>query len=425
MFLLNSEHLKFYKLIISSDSEEKFFKSVRNFSKKLLVNLIEDFYELIQDFEQNSESSEKIQVFPNTLLRRLNLLISQTCNLGCVYCYGAKGSYDKESLMTEKIAAKTLEVFTKLYIGIQDVNFFGGEPLLNLRLIEYVLKWFSTRLGEQPSYVIVTSLAVPPRVVEELTGLISRYKECNIVVTVSIDGPPEIHNLTRPFKNGYSSFNLIDENIKKLRYINQPKAFEVTYTKLHQDLNVKPEDIIDFLVKRYHLTHERIFIVPVVSTDPKIAVQDTCLSSFGIWNRLFKLRKCDPYIKEQIQQIFDRITNSKPNTYFCDAGISNFTVTASGEIYPCQMLVGKDGFKIGTVYENIGTLKEKMRHKHFEYARIFSKHYKECEDCFMEYLCSQCTAGNYISTGQWISFDECVQKRNFVTQVLRSYLDRI
>lgn len=166
--------------------------------------------------------SEKIPTYPKTMM----LLVSEYCNMRCLYCYGSYGSKVKPKLMNEKTLKLAIDFAVR--IGIRKVGLFGGEPLLNFDLIKKAVEYGK---GKDMEFGITTNGTI---VTDEIADF---CKEHNIKVSVSIDGPKEVHDLCRVYPDGRGTYDDVIRGIKKLSERGILSALEMTYSAKH------PEDL--------------------------------------------------------------------------------------------------------------------------------------------------------------------------------------
>lgn len=127
------------------------------------------------------------------------------CNMQCKYCFADGGNYvgkkEKPKIMTKELYMETLKFFSEKYQdGISDITFFGGEPLLGFeeicKLIPEVVKFYQLRSERPPSFIISTNATL---LNESIVRFLCKY---NIVLALSLDGPEEINDSARKFKDG-------------------------------------------------------------------------------------------------------------------------------------------------------------------------------------------------------------------------------
>lgn len=286
------------------------------------------------------------------MLGRLTINTSHACNLDCSYCYAEGGNYGGKSLLMDEY-----EVLTRLMKVVQKhdaialVQFIGGEPLLNLPAIRTVCETVNNlvatnALKKQPRFAVVTNLTV---LTEEH---LEAFKEFEITVTVSIDGPDYIHDKQRPKKNALTGTHaIILENLARLEIADIPYAFEATYTRLHLQNNVTFVDLLEYFSK---WKPYRIDITPVsvpgkselgfCTEDEQGLVVKYQLDALNyVLDHLSKGHVVPyGYLREVIG-----LLKSEGSEHFCPAGESNLAIASDGEVYGCHMFTNKKQYRVG------------------------------------------------------------------------------
>ena len=165
-----------------------------------VVSLIRSIYASNKgEHSTNIQNGSKRKV-----IKRITLHISNDCNLRCKYCFGGGGSYNQErNLMTEQTAIEFVDFCVEQFERVEKIVFFGGEPMLNLKGMEIVCNRFKYykeegKIDILPNFVIITNGTI-------LTDRMLAFIKRNIsAMTISIDGPKEINDIQRIYKNGKS-----------------------------------------------------------------------------------------------------------------------------------------------------------------------------------------------------------------------------
>ena len=197
------------------------------------------------------------------MLRRIEIVIANDCNLRCRYCYAHGGSYDmKIQRMTPDIVCNYL---TKLLIGkyryVSIVTFFGGEPTLCPDTIEAVCKFFAENverglLEKMPVFLMVSNGTL---IDENMADIIHKYE---IHVTISVDGPPEINDLFRVDAAGNGTFLKVSKGIDALNKAGSaPVLLEATYTAKHKEMGYTKEGIQDYLKNYFHIYYSKKYFL--------------------------------------------------------------------------------------------------------------------------------------------------------------------
>ena len=221
------------------------------YTKSLLENENKGIDNLINLLEQSSENSISDINKSSRIIERITLHVSNDCNLRCKYCYANGGSYNQtRRLMTLETANSFINFCEKNFNYVKRIVFFGGEPILNLNIMEYICKRFnddfhSNKISFIPEFAIITNGTIlTDRIIEFINKYIS-------IITVSIDGLKDINDANRIDKNGKGSFDRISRFIQTIK--NQTKVtlkFEATYTQKHIDFGYRTMDISKDLKKK-------------------------------------------------------------------------------------------------------------------------------------------------------------------------------
>lgn len=179
---------------------------------------------------------------------RITLHISNDCNLRCKYCYASGGSYKmKRSLMTTDTAKQFYDFCIHHFSHIEKIVFFGGEPCLNLDVMEYVCSLFSSykfdnKLKDMPKFAIITKGTI---LNEQLLKIIRTYIS---YITVSVDGNKEFNDYNRLDKAGNGSFDRIAKFIDTVKQIdNVTIQYESTFTEYHIGKGISRDEIASYV----------------------------------------------------------------------------------------------------------------------------------------------------------------------------------
>lgn len=286
----------------------------------------------------------------------VTVVLNLDCNFACIYCY--EGDLKGRLYMSAQTAARLVD-FIKERFGHHkkslSVDFYGGEPLLSIRLIKSIsreLKAFAESRGAAYSFSLITNGALLKRkLTRELAGLGLTH------VKITLDGPPEIHNRYRPFKSGTGSFDVIVKNIRQtwdLAKIGIGGNFDRnTYGRFPH--------LLDRLEKE-GLTPDKIAAVKFdpISNRPEgdlspTDYKDGCMSVNEPW-----LVEAGAYLREEILKRGYRTLKPKP--LFClienrDAVVVNF----DGVIYKCPAFIGQAEYAVGDLQSGVGDYADTYR----------------------------------------------------------------
>lgn len=347
----------------------------------------EDIYEdYIKDFKQRS-----------TVVKALCLHIAHDCNLACQYCFAGKGEYNGDrSLMSYEVGRQALD-FLIANSGNRrnlEVDFFGGEPLMNFQVVKDLVKYGREQEkihNKKFRFTLTTNgLLLNDEVMEFANQEISN-------VVLSIDGRKEVNDRMRPSRNGKGSYDIIIPKFQKLAESRNQTNYYVRGTFTHNNLDFS-EDVKHLA----DLGFKQISVEPVVAPEEE---------SYAITSEDL------PYIFEQYDQLakfmIERQKEGRGFNFFhfmidlsggpcvakrlsgCGSGTEYLAVTPWGDLYPCHQFVGNTDFLMGNVFEGIKNTKLQEEFKH---CNVYSK--EKCRKCFAKFYCSGgCAANSYNTHG--------------------------
>lgn len=323
---------------------------------------------------------------PAPVLKSLCLNVCHDCDLRCRYCFASTGSFGgKRARMSFEVGAAALDYLLE-HSGKRrflEVDFFGGEPLLNINVVKQLVAYGRERekeYGKTLRFTFTTNCV-------GLTPEISAWAEAeNVSVVLSHDGRPEVHDRQRVFANDKGSYQLVTEHIKQFLAQNSRGNAIVrgTYTAFNKDFC---EDIKHWL----DLGFPRLSMEPAVELDGERCLHESDLPQLKeeYWKlaKLFEQRRADGQPFEFFHFKLDlkhgpclpkRLTG-------CGAGYEYLVVTPEGELYPCHQFVGREGFKMGDLADGITEHGQKLSEQ-FRQAHVYNK--KSCRVCWARFFCS-------------------------------------
>lgn len=331
----------------------------------------------------------------NKSLKSICLNVAHICNLACPYCFAAGGDYNGEAglmnLATAKLALDfLLEKSTDR--TIVEVDFFGGEPLLNFSLIESIVPYGNQRaeeLGKKIKWSMTTNGVL---LNEEIQDFLIAHQ---IGTVISIDGRKEVHDRYRCFKNGCGSYDQVVANLQQFIKKTEDYVARGTYTKHNLDFD---QDVL--ALKELGFKH--ISMEPVVAdgTSPWDLSLDDLNTIKESYNRLGELYTNWERTGEGIDFFhFNVALEGGPCLYkritSCGAGYEYLAITPDGSLYPCHQLIEDQEYCLGNLLDN--TLNEKISLE-FQKVTIYSK--EKCQDCWAKFHCSGgCHGNNYHFAG--------------------------
>ena len=338
----------------------------------------------------------KIAPIKSNEVKALCIHICHDCNFRCRYCFADEGAYHskRESMSFE--TAKAAVDFLIANSGkrkVLEMDFFGGEPLMNLDVLKktvYYAKEQGAKAGKKFLFTTTTNALL---LNDETIKFFNEEME-NVVL--SLDGRKEVHDAIRKSINGKGTFDLIIDKIKKFISLRGDKSYYVrgTFTAKNLDFSKDVLFIADQGV-------DSISMEPVVTEIPDLAIQKEHLSRIEQEYETL----CEDYLTRHAEGKgfnffhFNIDLEGGPclskRVSACGAGNEYFSVVPNGDLYPCHQFAGNQEFKMGSVFD--GITRADLREK-FKTSCLFTR--KKCENCFAKFICSGgCSANNYHFNG--------------------------
>ncbi len=332
-----------------------------------------------------------------TVVKALCLHIAHDCNLACKYCFAEEGEYHgRRALMSYEVGRKALD-FLIANSGNRrnlEVDFFGGEPLLNWQAVKDLVAYGREQEklhGKHFRFTVTTNGVLLNDEIQEFIN-----KEMDNVV-LSLDGRKEVNDRMRPFRSGKGSYDLIVPKFQKLAESRNQEKYYVRGTFTRENLDFA-EDVLHFA----DLGFRQMSIEPVVGgEDDAYAVR----------------REDVPKIKEEYDRLarimVEREKDGRGFNFFhfmidldggpciakrmsgCGSGTEYLAVTPWGDLYPCHQFVGQEEFLMGNVDD--GIVRPEIADD-FRSCSVYSK--EKCRGCFAKFYCSGgCMANSYNFNG--------------------------
>lgn len=347
----------------------------------------EDIYETYIDNFKNRE----------TVVKALCLHIAHDCNLACRYCFAGEGEYrGRRALMSYEVGKKALD-FLVASSGSRvnlEVDFFGGEPLMNWQVVKDLVAY--GRSLEQPHHKKFRFTLTTNGILLDKEILEFANKEMSNLV-LSIDGRKEIHDLMRPHRGGQGSY---DEIVPRFQMAAQSRGqtnYYVRGTFTHHNT-----DFASDVLHLADLGFQQISVEPVVAPE----TEEYAITQEDVPKLLQEYDKL-------AQEMIRRRREGKGFNFFhfmidleggpcvykrlsgCGSGTEYLAVTPWGDLYPCHQFVGQEEFLLGNVEE--GILRKDICDA-FRECNVYAK--EACKDCFARFYCSGgCAANAYNFTG--------------------------
>lgn len=382
---IKQEMLEKYKEIKESDIEET-FEEIENLIKtgKLFSK---DIYE-----GKNLDLKKR-----DSVVKALCLHIAHTCNLNCEYCFAGQGKYHGEdALMSFEVGKQALDFLVK-NSGTRknlEVDFFGGEPLVNFEVVKQLVKYARSIEKENNKHFRFTLTTNGVLLNDDVIDFLNEEMD-NVVL--SLDGRKEINDAKRKNINGDGSYDIIVPKFKKFVEKRGNKEYYMRGTFTRNNL-----DFTNDIFHMADLGFTELSMEPVVSseeTDYSLREED--------------LDKIYEQYEILAKEMIKRKKEGNPFTFYhymidlsggpciykkitgCGSGTEYLAVTPNGDFYPCHQFVGDKKFLMGNVKDGIAN---KELRDEFKLCNVYSR--KECKDCWAKLYCSGgCSANSYHTTG--------------------------
>ncbi|MEN6439414.1 MAG: radical SAM protein [Syntrophobacter sp.] len=280
------------------------------------------------------------------------LLLTEACNLGCIYCLNGAETYIKSthSKMSRDVALRSITACLDELSpgGHLEVAFFGGEPLLNWPLAKEIISGCENGLkqkyeGIKITYHITSNLTICP---PDLLELIKRH---SITVMSDVDGPDDIHNRCRPYLHGGPSHARTAETIRRLVDAGIPVALRATITSANHDR------IPDIAAEHKALGASNCALVPVspLNSDRNYLPRDLFPDPEKLIAGLVEVYRSGLWDKQKLFPFNQYLLKLRPGArqITACAAPSGTTpvVRVNGDIYPCIYVVGQEKYRFGTL----------------------------------------------------------------------------
>ena len=385
--------------IITSMLEK--YKADKTVTREEILSCIEDIKELEKAGKLFSKDIYENRAFDfknrKTDIKALCLHVAHTCNLNCEYCFASQGKYHGErALMPYEVGKRALDFLIENSGSRHnlEVDFFGGEPLMNFEVVKKLVKYAREQEKLHNKNFRFTLTTNGLLIDDDVIAFVN--KEMSNVV-LSLDGRKEVHDSLRKTISGQGSYDIIIPKFKKLVEARGGKNYYIRGTFTHNN--------IDFLKDILHMADLGF---TELSMEPVVCAPD----------EPYALTEKDlPILKEQYallaKEMIKRDSENRGFTFYhymldlthgpciykrisgCGSGTEYLAVTPWGDLYPCHQFVGDEKFKLGDIYN--GIVNTKVRDE-FKLCNAYAR--PECKDCWAKLYCSGgCAANSYHATG--------------------------
>ena len=356
----------------------------------------------------SQEAEQRDPAYPaKPIVKAICLHVAHDCNLRCNYCFAETGAFGgHRGLMDLETGKKAIDFVLKTSAHRKhcEVDFFGGEPLLNFGVVKELVfygKEEARKLGKSIKFTMTTNAVL---LTEEVQNFLEQE---DISVVLSIDGRPEIHDKMRPYANGKGSYDQVTPRLLQFaqkRPESSPYAVGTyyyargTYTHHNLDFDKDVTHLLDLGMKQ-------ISLEPVVAKPSEpYAFQEGDLSEIlKSYDRLgeellLRRSKGEDFSFFHFNVSLEQGPCLPKRLSGCGAGHEYVAISPEGDLYPCHQFVGQEEFKMGSLWDETPGLKSDIIEE-FRTAHIYNK--PSCRECWARFSCSGgCHAANHSFSGE-------------------------
>ena len=325
-------------------------------------------------------------------VKAMCLNIAHDCQLRCKYCFASTGDFGKGRKLMSFETGKHAIDFLLENSGDRpnlELDFFGGEPLMNFGVVKQVVEYARSREKEYNKKFRFTITTNGLLLDDEKVDFINREMS-NVVL--SIDGRKEVNDYFRVLPNGQGCYDIIMPKYKKLVAGRGDKEYYVRGTFTNKNLDFS-KDVFALNEAGF----DQISVEPVVGDDDIYALTEKDLPAVFAEYEKLALQLLENEKKGKKFNFFhfmldlDQGPCAIKRLRGCGCGNDYVAITPDGDIFPCHQFVGIDEYKMGNIDE--GTFDQEMK-ADFARAHVYSK--PECRECWAKFYCSGgCNANNY------------------------------
>ena len=367
---------------------------------------VEDCFDDIEELRENGKlfANDTFEPMAGELKKKsagivkaLCMHIAHTCNLNCSYCFASQGKYHGDrAVMSFEVGKQALD-FLIANSGTRrnlEVDFFGGEPLMNFDVVKQLVAYARSVEKEHGKNFRFTLTTNGMLIDDDVIDFANREMS-NVVL--SLDGRKEVHDRFRVDFAGNGSWERIVPKFQKLVEARGNKAYYMRGTFTHAN-----PDFLEDIKEMLRLGFTELSMEPVVCApdDPSALTEEDL-----------------PIVMSQYEQLaelmLERRREGRPFTFYhymidlkggpciykrisgCGSGTEYMAVTPWGDLYPCHQFVGEEQFKLGDVWNGVTNI---GKQDEFAACNVYTR--PECRDCWARLYCSGgCAANAYHATG--------------------------
>ena len=331
------------------------------------------------------------------VVKALCLHVAHSCNLNCSYCFASQGRFHGErALMSFETGKRAIDFLVENSGSRRnlEVDFFGGEPLLNWEVVKQIVA-YARSIEKEKGKNFRFTLTTNGMLVDDEVIAFSNREMHNVVL--SLDGRREVHDRFRKDYAGNGSWETIVPKFQRFVEARGGKNYYIRGTFTHAN-----PDFLEDIKVMLDLGFTELSMEPVVCApgDPMALTEEDL-----------------PIVAEQYEKLAElmeaRAKEGRPFTFYhymidledgpciykrisgCGSGTEYMAVTPWGDLFPCHQFVGEEAFKLGDIWN--GVTNTGVR-EDFANCNVYAR--EECKDCWARLYCAGgCAANAYHATG--------------------------
>lgn len=355
------------------------------YDEKELKEAVQELQELVKRRELFAPDIDVPPTFrTEPLVKSLCLHVAHDCNLRCRYCFAGTGDFGHDrGLMSKEVGEKAVDFIIAGSGGRKhcEIDFFGGEPLMNMPVVKHVVAYARKRERETGKAFKLTLTTNGVLLKEENIRYLS---DNNISLVLSLDGRKEVHDHMRPNAAGKGSYEQVQENFKKAVAArgNDNYFLRGTFTAHNLDFTA---DVLNMADQGFDL----LSVEPVVAKDCDYAIETEHLPQlFEEYEKLAKVflerqRAGNGFFFFHFNMDIHNGPCVAKRLSGCGAGHEYFAVAPNGDLYPCHQFVGRDRYLLGNIFD--GVTNQELP-PYFRQSHVLNK--LECSACWARFYCS-------------------------------------
>ena len=385
---------------------EELLQRMREMHTSLPEAELQDCYEQITALKNGGELftpdvfeplAGKFKEKSGDVIKALCLHVAHTCNLNCAYCFASQGKYNGErAVMSFEVGKQALD-FLMEHSGKRhnlEVDFFGGEPLMNFQVVKDLVA-YARSIEKEAGKNFRFTLTTNGMLIDD-EGIDFANREMSNVV-LSLDGRKEVHDRYRVDYAGNGSWERIVPKFQKLVRERGGRNYYMRGTFTHHN-----PDFLQDIRQMLDLGFTELSMEPVVCApdDPTALTEEDRRIVLDQYEKLAEL-------------MLEREREGRPFTFYhymidlsggpciykrisgCGSGTEYMAVTPWGDLYPCHQFVGDEHFRLGDIWHGLDNPEVQ---KEFASCNVYAK--PECRDCWAKLYCSGgCAANAFHATG--------------------------